>query len=200
MTEIATQVADELDAGHGAIGTHTALQIPDGLSFDEWQNIGQFVLQIHNACNWWIGDWLFYGEFAYGQKYDDAIRVTGLDEGTLQNYSYVSGKVETSLRNEILSWTHHLVVAPLPRDQQRHWLDQAAKKGWTVRDLREHLRPAVEPPPAALPDITLSTLRLQIEETRQARWTAAAEAVGLDVTTWLTDLADREAARLTAAA
>jgi hypothetical protein len=39
--------------------------------------------------------------------------------GTLQNYGWVARSVETSLRNEVLSFDHHRFVAPLPPAEQR---------------------------------------------------------------------------------
>lgn len=200
MTALAPQVNDQLDAGYGAIGTPTALELPDGLSFDEWQNIGRFVLQINNACQWWIGDWLFYGEFAYGQKYEAAVASTGLDESTLKTYNYVSGRVETLLRSNLLSWSHHRVVAALPRNEQAKWLNQAARNGWSVKDLVQHMNPTAELPVAPLPDITVSIVRIQVDEHRQAQWTAAAQAAGVDLTTWIANILDRESERLLLAA
>ena len=33
--------------------------------------------------------------------------------GTLMNYGYVAGRVETSRRREVLSWSHHYEIAKL---------------------------------------------------------------------------------------
>jgi hypothetical protein len=51
---------------------------------------------------------------------------TGLDTATLKSYAYVSRRVPMLLRNNILSWEHHKIVAKLKEDQQVRWLATAA--------------------------------------------------------------------------
>ena len=94
-----------------------------------------------------IGDWLLYGEDHFrGQfrlpgfesdqveagrvgtdLYREAIRLTGLDNQTLWSYVYVARKIPSSLRNKLVSFEHHKIVAKLPEREQAKWLDVVAE-------------------------------------------------------------------------
>jgi hypothetical protein len=62
----------------------------------EWKNVGQQLGSCQRALNWWIGDWLAYGQAEYkdcihGNRLPNGIlrfasKLLGLDEGTLRNY------------------------------------------------------------------------------------------------------------------
>ena len=47
------------------------------------------------------------------------------------DYAWVARKVGISLRNEILEFWHHRVVAPLTPAEQKDWLNKAATNGWS---------------------------------------------------------------------
>ncbi len=70
--------------------TPVGLRLPASLSFERWQALGRRIGSITNASSWWLGDWAFYGEASYGEKYKQAIAVTGLDYQTLRNYAWVA--------------------------------------------------------------------------------------------------------------
>lgn len=53
-----------------------------------------------------------------GEKYAQAIDVTGYEYGTLQNFGWVAGRIETSRRRDVLSWSHHAEVAALEPSEQ----------------------------------------------------------------------------------
>jgi len=91
-----------------------------------------------------IGDWLLYGKDRFGEvqnrdtgregaprvataDYEAAVALTGLDRATLHNYAWVARRTPSSLRNELLSWEHHRVVAKLPEPDQKRWLKIAAE-------------------------------------------------------------------------
>jgi hypothetical protein len=87
-----------------------------------------------------IGDWLNYGKERFGEEAGSrgrqrvrredvaaAIALTGLDRTTLHNYAYVARRLVSSLRNELLSWEHHRVVAKLPPADQGRWLEIAGE-------------------------------------------------------------------------
>lgn len=128
--------------------SETALTLPDGIDFDEWQRIGETLGRIGRAHQWWLGDWLNYGEATYGETYAQGINLTGYEYGTLANIAWVSREV--SFRNENLSWKHHYVVAPLTPAEQREWLEKAERYGWSAAELRQQIKaPALldAPPP-----------------------------------------------------
>ena len=122
--------------------TERGLILPEGLPFDDWAALGTTLGRIGRSVMWWLGDWLRYGERTYGEKYAQAINLTGYDYGTLANAVYVAGRVELSRRRESLSFGHHQAVAALSPAQQERWLDAAAPEPggdstrMTVRELR----------------------------------------------------------------
>lgn len=117
--------------------TMTGLHIPPGLAFETWECLIAEMAVYERGFRFWWGDALNYGEHEYGQKYAQAVELTGLSYETLADYCHVARNVPFSLRNEKLSWSHHKVVARLTHDRQRHWLAWAAKTNKTVNELRQ---------------------------------------------------------------
>ncbi len=115
-------------------------------SVEEWAGIGQVLGLVGRACNWWVGDWLVYGEARYGEQYAQGMDATGLDYQTLTNRAWVSRAIAPERRQEHLTWSHHAEIATfIPEDakQQGEWLARAQKEGWPTRELRARLRAAV---------------------------------------------------------
>lgn len=129
----------------GAV-SETALDLPGGLSFDEWQETGETLGRIGRACQWWIGDWLNYGERAYGEKYTQAMDATGLDYETLRGYAWVAGRVETVRRRTVLSFSHHKEIAQFNPSDQDRWLTSAEANGWSKGQLRTEIKKTREVP------------------------------------------------------
>jgi len=123
----------------GAI-SQTALDLPKGLSFEEWEETGKTLGKIGRACQWWIGDWLNYGEREYGETYAQAMDETGLEYGTVANYAYVAKAVEPSRRRESLSFSHHSEVASMEPEEQEAWLERARYDEWPVAKLRAKIK------------------------------------------------------------
>jgi hypothetical protein len=119
--------------------TATALTIKPGLKFDHWQRLGDMLKKTGQGVQFWIGDWIRYGESEYGEKYSQAIEVTGQNYKSLANEVYVANNVDNSLRNEKLSFNHHYAVASLPPIQQKKWLKRAEEEGWSYRELRREI-------------------------------------------------------------
>ena len=89
----------------------TGLVVTGSPTFEEWQNCGDFLKQAEKSVQFWIGDWLNYGENKYGETYSQALNDTDYELKTLQQTKWVSGKIETSRRREHLSFSHHVEVA-----------------------------------------------------------------------------------------
>jgi len=87
----------------------------------------------------WLGDWLAYGERAYGETYAQALDATDYEYGTLRDAMWVTKQFALSRRRDNLSWSHHREVAALPPDRQDHWLDRAEAEGLTRNGLRSQL-------------------------------------------------------------
>ena len=120
--------------------SRTGLTLPENLEYNEWERIGDCLKLVEGSVQWWIGDWLNYGERKYGEIYAQAIEATGLSYQTLADNKWVSGQIETSLRKENLSFNHHKEVASLPAEDQQKFLNKAVEKNLSVRELREEIR------------------------------------------------------------
>src|ERR1700704_6395886 len=74
------------------------------MSFAQWVEHGRKPGLVGRSVGWWIGDWLYYGNAAYGERYARATRLTGLDVQTLMNMVYVASRFDASRRREKLAW------------------------------------------------------------------------------------------------
>lgn len=120
--------------------TETGIEFPESLSYEEWQSVGQSLQRIGRSWQWWIGDWLNFGEKKYGERYAQAIEETGIEYGTLRNCAYVASNVELSLRSDKVSWSHHKCLASLPQEEQKIWLDRVQSDALSVSELNKELR------------------------------------------------------------
>lgn len=122
--------------------TPTGWMPTNGLAYDEWVEVGRGLARVGGAVNWWIGDWINYGEHKWGDKYTAALDVFGeqYEYSTLRKMAHVSARVDLFLRQNKLSWNHHLEVAQLEPDEQAILLAFAERNSLSVRDLREAVR------------------------------------------------------------
>jgi hypothetical protein len=112
----------------------------EDLGQSEWLATGRRLGAIGRCSQWWIGDWIRYGTARWGEKYVEAARVTGYDVASLRNMAWVAAQFDLSLRSDKLSWSHHVLLAPLGAEEQRHWIEKAADERLSVADLRLELR------------------------------------------------------------
>lgn len=114
---------------------------PQGdLEHVDWLATGRRLGTIGRCSQWWIGDWVRYGTAKWGEKYAEAARVTGYDVASLRNMAWVASRFEASLRSDKLTWSHHVLLAPLEPEDQRYWLERASEERFSVTDLRQALR------------------------------------------------------------
>ena len=106
----------------------------------EWLSTGRRLGTIGRCSQWWIGEWIRYGNARWGEKYAEAARVTGYDVASLRNMAWVAAQFDLSLRSDKLSWSHHVLLAPLELEDQRHWIERAEGERLSVADLRLELR------------------------------------------------------------
>jgi hypothetical protein len=108
----------------------------------EWLATGRRLGAIGRCSQWWIGDWIRYGTSRWGERYVEAARVTGYDVASLRNMAWVASRFDLSLRSDKLTWSHHVLLAPLDPEEQARWLDRALRERLSVADLRLELRAA----------------------------------------------------------
>jgi hypothetical protein len=111
-----------------------------GIGLEEWSAVGRRFGEIGRCSQWWLGDWIHYGNARFGERYARAVKLTGYDAQSLMNMVYVASRFEISRRREKLSWSHHAALAALDLESQEHWLDRAMAERLSVADLRIELR------------------------------------------------------------
>lgn len=112
----------------------------ENLDQGEWLAAGRRLGAIGRCSQWWIGDWIRYGSARWGEKYVEAAKVTGYDVASLRNMAWVAAQLDLSLRSDKLTWSHHVLLAPLEPDEQRRWIERAIEARLSVADLRLELR------------------------------------------------------------
>jgi hypothetical protein len=115
--------------------------LPQGeLGQAAWLATGRRLGAIGRCSQWWIGDWIRYGTSRWGERYVEAARVTGYDVASLRNMAWVASRFDPSLRSDKLTWSHHVLLAPLEPEEQRSWLARAQSERLSVADLRLELK------------------------------------------------------------
>lgn len=116
--------------------TSVSLELPESMTFEEWQGLGGALQAVAKGVMWWIGDWLRYGEKRWGEMYAQAVEETGRDDGALRNAKYVAERFHLSRRHDKLSWSHHYEAASLPPSEADEILALAEAEGWSKREIR----------------------------------------------------------------
>jgi hypothetical protein len=106
----------------------------------EWSSVGRRLGQVARCNQWWLGDWINYGNARFGERYSRAAKLTGYDVQSLMNMVYVASRFAIYRRRENLSWSHHAALAALDQESQESWLERAAADHLSVADLRVELR------------------------------------------------------------
>ena len=140
--------------------TETHLDLDDNTTFDEWSEVGRKLQSAHRSLMWWIGDWLNFGESKYGEKYTQALETTTYSRQTLKDAAWVAGKIETSRRRDVLTWSHHKEVTALTIEEQEEVLGDAAHYKHTRSEIREQVRKIKSRPEPAKPVISDATVTL----------------------------------------
>ena len=133
----------------------TGLSIANALDIQQWKQIGHTLCQCQGAIQWWIGDWINYGNHNYGTKYTEAIKVFGeeaieygYDAQTIRVFASVGHRVTKRFNN--LSWSHHLIVSPLKENEQLKWLTLSIQEKWTVKQLKAAIKEQMADPLAGV--------------------------------------------------
>ena len=108
---------------YGDVYQEGHLNLPPGLSYEEWYKHGVTLSVMYRNNYWWIGDWLQYGEFNYAEKYAQATTLFGYEIQTLNGMQWVASRFESMRRRILLPWWAHRVLAALEPEVQDQCLD-----------------------------------------------------------------------------
>lgn len=138
--------------------SETGLELPKGISLDEWMSLAPEFRRIHSSVQWAVGDWILYGEegqHTWGQKYTQAIN--DLDYA----YDYLRQVVRVckafprdQRRAKPLTFSHHQEVLSLPVEYRQNALTRALKEHLSVTAFRELIRGLKEPAPKQITETT----------------------------------------------
>ena len=87
------------------------LEIKENTPIDEWIKCGEALRKISGASQWWIGDWINFGERKYGEMYSQALEKTDYELHSLQNMAYTAKNIESSLRREDVPFSYYKQLA-----------------------------------------------------------------------------------------
>ncbi|MFI7388687.1 LmbU family transcriptional regulator [Streptomyces sp. NPDC049813] len=175
--------------------TRVGLQMSPDLSFDAWQRAGSQLAGVLDSSSWWLGDWLVYGKDHYADRYQIGIRAAGLKYQTLRNYAWVTRRFDMPRRRAALTFQHHAEVASLPFEKQDTWLDDAERKGWTTKQLRNAIK-AVDDGALLKAARTDSARQLALPGGRIDWWRQAADHSGVDFDKWVLSTLDSAAGQI----
>jgi len=120
------------------------LFLPHDLSYDNYESIGAMLGALHQAAGFLVGDWLLFGEGAFGERYAQAAMLLGLSPQTCANYQSIAKRVPPGRRHAGVSFSIHGEVASLEPSEQERWLEIAAREHLTKQEMRDRLRPPKE--------------------------------------------------------
>ncbi|MFE7312950.1 LmbU family transcriptional regulator [Streptomyces sp. NPDC057555] len=185
-------------ASEKATARRTALELPSGMSLDDWQRIGNQLYVAADSSAWWLGDWLIYGRSAYPDRYQRAVEETRLDYQTLRNYAWVARRFSPLRRRTGLSFQHHAELASLPENEQEYWLDRAERLNWSRNFLRGRVRAArqgqADEPGAQDTDSISMRIQVNVSRDRRQAWSQAAADADQDLQGWAMSILDYAAA------
>lgn len=127
--------------GVEAVPSRLGLTIVDTMGFNDWRALGDRLVRMGDSAAWWIGDWRVFGN-RFREAYPDGLSAVDLNDETVRRYAYVAERVPREERESTLSFRHHMLVAGLDQEARRRWLDDAARGGWSTRDLEQALAEA----------------------------------------------------------
>jgi hypothetical protein len=145
-TKLTTRITDHAIEIGGFRVVPTGLQIVGAPTFQAWEAFGSLLNTVEWALQFAVGDWLNYGEDAFGEKAAQVVDAERWDEQTLRVYRWTAAKVPPENRRiPPLTFTHHMAVAHLPADEQVAWLEKAIEGGgngttWSVADLKRAVK------------------------------------------------------------
>ena len=112
--------------------TSTGLAIEGTPTFEEFDQLGQYLRRVHTGYQWWWGDWLLYGEGAYGERFSQALEATDWEETTLRQYAWVAKNVEKANRLDGVPFGHYVNgLASLEPADQKVWAERIVAENLT---------------------------------------------------------------------
>lgn len=133
-----------LDLKNFSLGP-TGLTVTGEPTLEEWAGIGELLRTLEHGLQWAVGDWICAGEGRFGEQASQILDHTAWSVRTAAVYRWAASRVPPENRRADLTFSHHLVIADLPPDEQRAWLEKAAapeaagSEMWSVQRLKREM-------------------------------------------------------------
>lgn len=114
------------------------MQVDDALTMDEWNRLGNALVNLETSLLWVIADWIAYGNYELKVDLNDIAKILKRKKKTLQNWAWVARSIPFSRRKENpVTFGHHALVAGLKNtaDQDR-LLQQTFDQRLSVAEFR----------------------------------------------------------------
>lgn len=142
-----------------ALGQHFQIT-PQGLavngapSFDAFEALGETLRTLEKSIQFAVGDFFREVEARFGERASQLLDATAWSEQTIRTYRWTAKNVAPQTRRmDVLTYSHHQVVAKLAPAAQKRWLDRAAEgeerqgvqEPWTVSHLQKAIKAGADP-------------------------------------------------------
>jgi len=131
-------------ASKSFILTDQGLVVEGTPTLKEWIEAGKALRKAEHRLQWWVGDWMNFGERKYGKTYKEAAKLTGFKEETLRDYAYVASRFQLSIRIDNSFGHHQLVASAMPPPKEKIAKDNKSQKAY--QRLKEN---PLDPPPSS---------------------------------------------------
>jgi hypothetical protein len=120
--------------------THLDLHALGVRTLEDWVQVGRTLGRLGSAARWWMGDWIIYGEGAFGEEHAQFVDELGVSEETLMRYARVSRAWPVELRRPGIPYTVYELARNVPTELKAGVLDKYVNEGWSRGDLIAFLR------------------------------------------------------------
>ena len=116
------------------------LELPDNLTFKDWQLLADGINTFSGASMWILGDWLNYGEDRYGQEFSQFVDKLEYAQITQQEALRIARRFPKETRHGGLPWSYHQTVAGLATAEREVLLKESEINQWTREQLRDEMK------------------------------------------------------------
>lgn len=131
-----------LDLESSGALTPRTMNLPADIDYDRYESLGAFLGEFKSRVNFYLGDWLIFGEGTFAERWSQACEATGLAEQTLLRIMAVCRNVPAARRRDALSFSVHAAVQSQDVRSQNLWLKRAEQHGWGYAELRKAMQAA----------------------------------------------------------
>lgn len=120
--------------------------LPPGLPYELWYEIGVALGRVRDKVQWAIAEWVQYGDREYGEKYSQAVDVTGYTKETLMVMASTAAaytNLTAQLDCHALDFSVAKALAPIAREgtqEGRETVERAIAEGWTETQAKDAVR------------------------------------------------------------